>query len=114
MRVRVQSWENGVALLVPQALAAQSRIEAGASVDLAVIEGKLVVTPLVGPIPISRELLANATPEDTHIEPAGSDDDELERRREVGRRIEALRRRIFVEQGEMPDSADLIREDRAR
>jgi hypothetical protein len=38
----------------------------------------------------------------------------LLRRREVVRGIDGLRERLFSKYGEMPDSADLLREDRAR
>ncbi len=39
---------------------------------------------------------------------------ELERRREVGRQMKKLRERTFKEHGYMPDSTELIREDRMR
>jgi len=39
---------------------------------------------------------------------------DLIRRKDVVRRIDALRDRLFATYGEMPDSIDLIREDRAR
>ena len=39
---------------------------------------------------------------------------ELKRRQEVGKRIKKLRERIFQEHGVMPDSTELIREDRNR
>jgi hypothetical protein len=41
-------------------------------------------------------------------------EDELRQRRETVRRIDTLRERLFTTYGEMPDSAALIREDRAR
>jgi hypothetical protein len=41
-------------------------------------------------------------------------DDELRRRREVGRRIDELRQRIFDKYGYLGDSVELIREDRER
>jgi t-SNARE complex subunit (syntaxin) len=40
--------------------------------------------------------------------------DELRRRQEVVRRIDALRERLFATYGEMPDSVELIRADRER
>jgi hypothetical protein len=39
---------------------------------------------------------------------------ELERRQELGRRIDAFRERMAAKYGVMPDSTDLIREDRER
>jgi hypothetical protein len=41
-------------------------------------------------------------------------EDELFGRREVVRRIDTLRDRLFATYGEQPDSVGLIREDRAR
>jgi len=38
----------------------------------------------------------------------------LLRRKGVVREIDKLRERLFSEHGEMPDSAELVREDRAR
>lgn len=40
--------------------------------------------------------------------------DELRRRQEVVHRIDALRERLFITYGEMTDSVELIRADRAR
>lgn len=40
--------------------------------------------------------------------------DELRRRREVGRRIDALRERLFAKYGYLGDSTEMIREDRER
>jgi metal-responsive CopG/Arc/MetJ family transcriptional regulator len=40
--------------------------------------------------------------------------DELRRRQEVVSRIDALRERLFATYGEMADSVELIRADRAR
>ncbi len=39
---------------------------------------------------------------------------ELARRKELGERMRQLRERIFREHGTMPDSTELIREDRER
>ncbi len=42
------------------------------------------------------------------------ENDDLHQRQETVRQIDALRERLFATYGEMPDSTDLIREDRAR
>lgn len=39
---------------------------------------------------------------------------DLSQRKDVVRRIDSLREHIFAEYGEMPDSVELMREDRAR
>ncbi len=43
-----------------------------------------------------------------------AEDDELRHRQEVGKRIDALRERLYAKYGEQSDSVDLIREDRDR
>jgi hypothetical protein len=42
------------------------------------------------------------------------DDAERQRRQEVVQAIDALRHRLYVQYGEMPDSTALLREDRNR
>jgi hypothetical protein len=39
---------------------------------------------------------------------------ELQQRRRLGREIDELREKIFAKHGVMPDSTELLREDRAR
>lgn len=41
-------------------------------------------------------------------------EDRLDKRRETVDKIDALRRRLFHTYGQMPDSVELIREDRGR
>jgi len=43
-----------------------------------------------------------------------ANDEELRRRQEAVHRIDEIRHRIYDIHGEMPDSVDLIREDRGR
>ena len=51
--------------------------------------------------------------EKLEVEP-GLSAEELRRRRETVEWTDALRARMFEKYGEMPDSADLLREDRER
>ena len=48
------------------------------------------------------------------IEEWQSSEDELRSRRDIVRQIDGLRERLFATYGEMPDSAELVREDRDR
>ncbi|HET8679022.1 MAG TPA: AbrB/MazE/SpoVT family DNA-binding domain-containing protein [bacterium] len=48
MRVAVRKWGNSLALRIPKALATGSRIKQGSVVEVSVIRGKLVVTPVAG------------------------------------------------------------------
>jgi hypothetical protein len=42
------------------------------------------------------------------------DENDLSQRKEAVRRIDVLREQLFSKYGEMPDSVELLREDRAR
>ena len=48
------------------------------------------------------------------LEPCQIVEDNVLKRRETVDKIDALRNRLFQRYGQMPDSVDLIREDRAR
>lgn len=48
------------------------------------------------------------------IEMWQQNDDELERRQRVVREINTLRESLYAAHGEMPDSVELVREDRER
>jgi antitoxin MazE len=49
MRVRVQKWGNSLALRIPKSFATETALDSGAEVDLTLEDGRLVVTPLLGP-----------------------------------------------------------------
>ena len=46
MRVKVQKWGNSLALRIPRSLAVESQIEKGSEVNVSLVEGNLVVTPV--------------------------------------------------------------------
>ena len=48
------------------------------------------------------------------LEELGRDGTDLAQLRETVSRIDDLRERLFAQYGEMPDSVELVREDRAR
>lgn len=67
MRAAVRKWGNSLALRIPKALAADARLESGTEVEVAVEDGRLVVTP-IAPGPSLDDLLAAVTEENTHGE----------------------------------------------
>jgi antitoxin MazE len=76
MRTRVEKWPGGLAVVVPEPLAAQAGLREGVQVDLELAGGRLVVRP-DGPATLA-ELLAGVTPENLHAEwadgpPAGAE-----------------------------------------
>ena len=65
--MRVTRWGNSLAVRIPKALAAQTRIEEGSEVELSVADGALTIRPRVLTYRLD-ELLAQVTPENRHDE----------------------------------------------
>jgi antitoxin MazE len=49
MRARVQRWGNSLALRIPRSLAADAKLRQESEVDLTVVDGKVVITPVEPP-----------------------------------------------------------------
>ena len=76
MKTRVQKWGNSLALRIPKSFAVEAGLDQGAVVDLALVDGTIIVTP-PGPVTL-EQLLAGITPENLHGEydfgdPAGNE-----------------------------------------
>ena len=67
MRAPVRRWGNSLALRIPKVLAERSRLAEGTEVEIAVEDGRLVVTP-ISPTPSLDDLLARVTDENRHGE----------------------------------------------
>jgi antitoxin MazE len=68
MKTRVQKWGNSLALRIPKSFAAEAGIREDASVELSLVEGALVVRPVI-PEPLTlEELLRGVTDENLHGE----------------------------------------------
>ena len=46
MQIRIQKWGNSLALRIPKALAEDSGVDTGSVVDLRVVRGRLIATPV--------------------------------------------------------------------
>jgi antitoxin MazE len=46
MQTKIQKWGNSLGLRIPRSFAAEAQVEEGATVDLSVQEGQLLVRPL--------------------------------------------------------------------
>ena len=68
MRTKIQKWGNSLALRIPKAFADEISIEQNASVEISVIEGKIVIAPIEEEEFTLDELLAGVTPENMHGE----------------------------------------------
>lgn len=76
MRTRIETHPAGVAVVVPQALAARVGLQSGESAEVELTGGRLVVRPS-GPASLA-DLLAGITPDNLHGEwaagpPAGAE-----------------------------------------
>lgn len=68
MQTKIQKWGNSLALRIPKAFADEISIEQNASVEISVIEGKIVIAPIAEAGFTLDELLAGVTPENLHGE----------------------------------------------
>jgi len=68
MQIQVQKWGNSLAIRIPKSLAIDTKIENGSVVDLALVKGKLVASPVAEPEYTLEQLLAGITEENRHTE----------------------------------------------
>jgi antitoxin MazE len=68
MKTRVQKWGNSLALRIPKSFAAEAGICEDASVELSLVEGALVVRPIIPEALTLDELLRGITDENLHGE----------------------------------------------
>ena len=65
MRAKIQKWGNGTGLRVPKAIANGASLHAGAEVELTVVNGRLVVTPVEQELSL-EEMFDRVTDENRH------------------------------------------------
>jgi antitoxin MazE len=68
MKTRIQKWGNSLALRIPKSFALESGLDQDVLVDVALVDGKLVVTPLPTPAISLEALLAGITDDNLHDE----------------------------------------------
>jgi len=68
METRVQKWGNSLALRIPKPLATEVGLEHNSLVELSLMDGKLVITPVVKPALSLEHLLAQVTEDNLHGE----------------------------------------------
>jgi antitoxin MazE len=66
MAVTVAKWGNSLAVRIPRELAQAIEVSEGSAVELAVVDGTLVITPQKPKRYSLEELVANITPENRH------------------------------------------------
>ncbi len=68
MKTKVQKWGNSLALRIPKSFAAETALEHDTEVDLSLVKGRLVVTPITKPEYSLEELLEGVTKDNIHTE----------------------------------------------
>ncbi len=66
MKTAIQRWGNSLALRIPRAYAAETRISEGSEVELSLKEGTLVVRPILRKRHSLPDLLKQITPANRH------------------------------------------------
>jgi antitoxin MazE len=70
MRTRIQRWGNSLALRIPKTVAVDAGLASDSVVDVALVEGKVVVTPLPEERFTLDRLLSGVTDDNLHGESA--------------------------------------------
>jgi len=68
MKTRVQKWGHSLALRIPKSFASETGIEADSSVDISIVEGKLVIVPADKAELSLEKFLEQVTEENLHHE----------------------------------------------
>lgn len=68
MLTKVQKWGNSHALRIPKAFAVDAQLENDSFVEISIIKGKIIITPVQAPGWTLDELLAGITKDNLHTE----------------------------------------------
>jgi len=68
MNMRIQKWGNSLALRIPKSFAKEVHIGQGATVDISVKDGKLIIAPPVKPAYTLGKLLSGISKKNLHRE----------------------------------------------
>ncbi|MDY6892692.1 MAG: AbrB/MazE/SpoVT family DNA-binding domain-containing protein [Chloroflexota bacterium] len=68
MKTRIQKWGNSLAVRIPKSFAVEAGLEYDAPVDMSLVDGKLVVKPIVESVLTLESLLEQVTERNIHKE----------------------------------------------
>jgi antitoxin MazE len=68
MRTRIQKWGNSLALRIPKLFAIEVGLQRDAPVEVSLVDGKLIITPVTKPKPNLKQLQEKITKENMHHE----------------------------------------------
>ena len=68
MLTKVQKWGNSLALRIPKSFAIEAQIENDFVVEVSLVDGQIIVKPVIAVAWTLDQLLAGITPENLHLE----------------------------------------------
>jgi antitoxin MazE len=68
MKTRVQKWGNSLALRIPKPFATEIGLRRNSPVEMSLVEGRLVIVPIVEPALTLKHLLAQVNEDNLHAE----------------------------------------------
>jgi antitoxin MazE len=68
MLTKVQKWGNSLALRIPKAFALDAQLENNSFVEISIVDGQIIITPVVAPSWTLEELLAGINKKNIHHE----------------------------------------------
>ena len=68
MHAKVQKWGNSLALRIPKAIAVDAQLENDSMVDISVVEGQIIIKPIVKTDCTLEKSLAGINEENIHNE----------------------------------------------
>jgi antitoxin MazE len=68
MKSRIQKWGNSLALRIPKSFADEVGLQRETTVEVSLVDGKLVITPVAKPGITLKKLMAKVTSENLHHE----------------------------------------------
>lgn len=68
MLTKVQKWGNSLALRIPKAFALESQLENDSFVEIKIVKGQIVITPVMTPTWTLEELLEGINKNNLHFE----------------------------------------------
>jgi antitoxin MazE len=68
MLTKIQKWGNSLALRIPKTFALDANLENDSTVEISLVDGKIVIKPVTAPQWTLEELLAGINQENIHHE----------------------------------------------
>lgn len=68
MLTKIQKWGNSLALRIPKAFALDAQLENDSFVEISIVEGQIIIKPVVAPSWTLEELLAGVNNDNLHHE----------------------------------------------